>query len=131
MARRHEPPSRLCPQRHQSIKRRQELTAASHLRLLLCIENADPPSPHNKISAFGVLVITLSSNYATTWLSVAQWSPRKAGTTKLAVATAHRNIGLSQAGGSSNVTNTSTDIPGDMDWRSSCGLSRTIFTGTR
>jgi hypothetical protein len=92
------------------------LTAASHLRLILCIENADPPSPHNKISVFGVLVITISSIYAINSLSVAKWSPRNTGTTELALDIAHRSIGLSQAGGSSNVTDTSTDIPGDMDW---------------
>jgi hypothetical protein len=59
MAGRHEPPSRLCPKRHQSIKRRQKLTAASRLRLIRCVDNADPPSPHNKISVFGVLAIAI------------------------------------------------------------------------
>jgi hypothetical protein len=48
------------------------LAAASHLRLRLCIENAVAPSPHNKISFFRVLVITISSNYAITALSAAQ-----------------------------------------------------------
>jgi hypothetical protein len=35
------------------------LTAASRLRLIRCVDNADPPSTHNKISVFGVLAIAI------------------------------------------------------------------------